>query len=172
MISHIENHESTALITEDERLNIDENRSILLTQIEGFKRIAEKYEYLAPFLLTRFGNCSVQLKDIWQPDNADDEVVVTGGGDADKWKFFKATPVKNPPEKIQCGDCPKTFQNPKSLQRHAKNKHEKHVDIGPLIPKVMPPMLWAPDRCPGRRARVHWHPPCDEWWLRLLLPSG
>ena len=138
MISHIENHESTALITEDERLNIDENRSILLTQIEGFKRIAEKYEYLAPFLLTRFGNCSVQLKDIWQPDNADDEVVVTGGGDADKWKFFKATPVKNPPEKIQCGeeDCTKTFLNPKGLQRHVKKIHEKHVDIGPLIPKT------------------------------------
>ena len=136
MINHIENHESTALITEDERLSIDENRSILLTQIEGFKEVAEKYEYLAPYLITRFNKCFVQLKEIWQPDNADDEVVVTGGGDADKWKFFKATPIKNPPEKIQCGDCPKTFQNPKSLQRHAKNKHEKHVDIGPLIPKT------------------------------------
>ena len=68
MISHIENHESTALITEDERLNIDENRSILLTQIEGFKEVAEKYEYLAPYLITRFNKCFVQLKEIWQPD--------------------------------------------------------------------------------------------------------
>ena len=44
--------------------------------------------------------------------------------------------------------------------------------IGPLVPKIMLTVLWAPDRCPGRRARVHWHPPCGECQLRRLLPLG